>query len=52
MELHEETIKQLKEMIKYFEYLETVTTDEARKNKYFKMKLNTIEICEFFAVKN
>ena len=51
MELHEETVKQLKEMISYLAHLETITTDKARKDKYLKMKLNIIQICEFFAIR-
>ena len=51
MILHEETVKQLKEMIKYFEHLETVTTDKDRRRKYLKMKSNVIDICNLFAVK-
>ena len=51
MILHEETVKQLKEMIEYFEHLEKITTEKSRQKKYRQMKLNTIEICELFAVK-
>lgn len=51
MILHEETVKQLKEMIKYFDYLEKSTIENSRQKKYRQMKLNVIEICELFAVK-